>query len=388
MFFAISARMMITTLLAWELTEKESALAFVNLALAIPMFIGAFVGGAIVDRLERRQLILLGLICVLTAELSVLVALIFDVLTFPHLLLASFMAGSAHPFIVPATTTVMYQLLGQKTMANGVGLMSSAMNLSRVLGPALVGILVATRSIAEAFTLVVCLNLVALFCQFQLPTSKPKLIEHKSLTADIRQGLGYLVNDRALLLCLLFGLLPIMLAMSTQYMLVIFSDQVWNKGAAGLGVLFSAMGFGGLVGAVIIAKLGNRVRQSIMVVSAGVCAIFFMLFSMSPIFVVAVLFLGIANCFASISQVSNQVVIQLLADESARGRISGFIILSFSLGPLVLFPVSFFVDRFGPVVAMASWSGVVALLVLVFYFSSSTLKSLDSRLKQIQLLKN
>jgi len=260
MFFAIASRMMLTTLLAWQLTGEETSLALVNLALAIPMFTGALIGGAVVDRLERRRLILAGLTLLVLAEGSVLFALWQNALTFQHLLLVTFFCGSAHPFIVPATTTVMYNLLGRESMANGVALMSSAMNLSRVLGPALIGIVIATRNVAEAFTIVVGLNLIALFCQWHIPTCRPVVTQQKSLGGDIVQGLRYLFAERALILCLVFGLLPVMLVMSTQYMLVVFVDQVWQVGEQGLGLLYSAMGLGGFAGAMAIAKWSGRRR--------------------------------------------------------------------------------------------------------------------------------
>ncbi|GAB1256374.1 MFS transporter [Aurantivibrio plasticivorans] len=381
-FFAIAARMMICNLLAWEITGEEIALAQINLVLAVPMFFGALFAGALVDRWERKRLITAGLTIAFLSELSILIALSFHRLVFSHVLLVTFISGCIHPFVHPAGTALMYSFLGRAQMANGVALLSSGMNLSRILGPAIIGGVLALYDTTVAYGVVVSLFLIALLCQLQLPKHKPTASDQTSVLHDIQQGLRYLVRDRYIAYCLMFSLPPLMLLMTTQYMLVLFAKNVWGAGDAGLGVLLTAMGSGAFLGALFVARF-NRVvgRSTLMLVGAVGAAIFFGAFSQATEFRVAVLCLLLANMFAAVSLVTNQVVIQLLSSEDARGRVSGYILMSYSLAPLALFPLSLLADKVGPQAAIFFAAVGVVTLVVVMYFGLSKIRNIDAAIQ-------
>lgn len=381
-FFAISARMMMCNLLAWQLTGEEISLAFINVSLAIPMFIGALIAGAFVDRFERRRLISLGLLVVLIGEASILLALLFDQLTFIQLLLVTFITGCAHPFIYPASVAMMYQILGRDLVANGVALLSSGMNLSRILGPSITGVLLAWLSASVAYGMVAALFVLALLCHCQLEKDQPPGAELSGVFSEIRSGLRYLIDDRSIALCLLFSMPPLMLLMSVQYMLVIFANEVWQVGEAGLGVLLTAMGLGSFLGALAVARIGASMsRLKLMLVFALVSALCFALFSQSPWFIPALALLVCANASAAISLVTNQVIVQLLVKDHARGRVSGYILMTYSLAPLALFPISMLADAVGVNNAVSSAALVVILAVILLVLVSKKLRGIDDVLR-------
>lgn len=382
-FFAVAARMMLCNLLAWQLTGKEVSLAYINLSLAIPMFIGALIAGAIVDQFERRRLILIGLSIIIVSEASVAFALVVGKLTFLHLLVVTFVGGCAHPFIHPASIAMMYSILGREHMANGVALLSSGMNLSRILGPAVTGAVLAWFNPALAYSMVALLFSLSFICQWNLPINNPVERTVKSLGSEIKQGVRYLFEDKALGLTLLFSLPPLMLLMSVQYMLVLFANNVWGVGDAGLGILLTSMGFGAFVGAIAVARFGSSIsRFKLMLVAGMLASGLFLIFSQTPKFYFGALFLMLANMSSAICLVTNQVVVQLLAKEEARGRVSGYILMSYSLAPLVMFPLSMLADRLGVDTAVFIAACVVIVLLLIIVFSSRSLRAIDDLLNQ------
>lgn len=383
-FFAIAARMMVCNLLAWELTGKETALALINLSLAIPMFTGALVAGAYVDRLERKRLITTGLAIIVLSEISIVAALGFDQLLFPHLLLVTFISGCVHPFVHPASIAMMYNFLGQERMANGVALLSSGMNLSRILGPAVTGAVLAVFNTTIAYGMVALLFFVALFCQWQLPRNQPEADARTSVTGEIRNGLRYLFRDPHIGLCLLFSLPPLMLLMSTQYMLVIFANEVWQTGEAGLGILLTSMGAGAFLGALLVARFGSGGKLAFMVIGALLEAVFLIGFSQSVFFWWAVPCLMAANLCAAVSLVTNQVVIQLLAKDEVRGRVSGYILMTYSLAPLALFPISLLAGATGVGHAVSMAAVVVMVVVLMIMAASRRLRSVDGAVAAVE----
>ena len=145
--------MLTRTIIAWDLTGQATSLAYINLVIALPMIIASVVGGAITDRVERRQLVIIGQCLIAANEIFILSLLLTDRLEFWHLLCTAFVAGCAFPFIMPARMAITVNVVGpqrlQSAMAFGVG----AMNLSRVVGPAIMGVIIAQYSVTAAYFL-------------------------------------------------------------------------------------------------------------------------------------------------------------------------------------------------------------------------------------------
>ena len=105
-FFAMQGQMLTRTLLAWELTGEATSLAYINLVVAVPLIFVSILGGAITDRVERRQLIVFGQSLITANEIFILALLLTDQLEFWHMLCTAFIAGCAFPFIMPARMAI------------------------------------------------------------------------------------------------------------------------------------------------------------------------------------------------------------------------------------------------------------------------------------------
>jgi MFS family permease len=173
------------------------------------------------------------------------------------------------------------------------------------------------------------------------------------------------------------------LAMPFQTLLVVFADEVWQVGERGFGILQGAAGLGGMLGAVVIARRGeqpNRIR--LMIASVVGFGSFLLAFALSPYFLLALPLVLAANVFAGMFQILNNTAIQLLIPEEVRGRISGFMMMSFGLTPLGTLPMALFAQSFGAPTAVATASAVVVIGALLWYFVSATLRGVD---REVQL---
>src|SRR5690349_6172056 len=90
-FLAMQGQILVRSLLAWELTQSELSLAWVNLVVALPMTGVSFLAGAIIDRVERRRLLMIAQILIMINELALLMTMLLDRLNFPMLLVSSFL---------------------------------------------------------------------------------------------------------------------------------------------------------------------------------------------------------------------------------------------------------------------------------------------------------
>jgi MFS family permease len=105
-FFAMQGQMLTRTLLAWELTGEATSLAYINLVVAVPLIFASVLGGAITDRVERRQLVIVGQTLITANEIFILTLLLLGKLEFWHMLCTAFVAGCAFPFIMPARMAI------------------------------------------------------------------------------------------------------------------------------------------------------------------------------------------------------------------------------------------------------------------------------------------
>lgn len=376
--------MLTRSLLAWELTGEATALAYINLVVAVPLVIASLFGGAITDRVERRRLIIVGQSLIIANELFILVLLLMGRLEFWHMLCTAFIAGCAFPFIMPARMAITMKVVGPLRMQRALAYQAGAMNLNRVLGPAAMGVVIALYDFEAAYYLSIALYACAILCMFGIERSysNENQTEKKPLLADIAYGFKYIIEHRPVLMCLLFGLVPMFLVMPFQNILVVLAEEAWQAGETGMGILMATMGMGGMIGAVWIARRDDHAgRLRLMITSTFAFGIFLAIFTQTANFYLALVPLLLANVCASASQTINNAAIQLLVDDSVRGRMSSFMMLSFGLTPIGVFPLAIAADNFGAANAILAASILLLVTVCAFYGVSKTLRNLDNSIK-------
>ena len=379
-FFSMQGQMLTRSLLAWELTGEATALAYINLVVAIPLVIASLFGGAITDRVERRSLIIFGQSFIVANELFILVLLITGRLEFWHMLCTAFIAGCAFPFIMPARMAITMKVVGPLRLQRAMAYQAGSMNLNRILGPAAMGVIIAQYDFGAAYLLSITLYLcaIAFMLGIEKNYSNEKITEKKPLLADIGYGFKYILEHRPVLICLLFGLVPMFLVMPFQNILVVLAEEAWQAEETGMGILMATMGLGGMLGAVWIAQRGdNASRLNLMISRTFAFGIFLAIFTQTENFYLALLPLLIANVCASASQTVNNTAIQLLVDDSVRGRMSSFMMLSFGLTPIGVFPLAIAADNFGAANTILAATVLLMVTVIMFYLASKTLRNLD-----------
>ena len=383
-FFAMQGQMLTRTILAWDLTGLAQSLAYINLVVALPMIFASMIGGAVTDRVERRQLIIVGQCLITCNEIFILTMLLLGQLEFWHLLCTAFVAGCAFPFIMPARMAITVNVVGPDRIQSAMAVSGGAMNLSRVVGPAMMGVIISEFSVIAAYVVSTILYASAVFCMFFVKRNKavqPDGVK-TPLLADIIYGFQYVSLNKPVLVCLMFGLVPMFLAMPFQNLLVMLVEQTWQVGESGLGILMGAGGVGGVLGSIWIARRGDRSeRLRLMVVTVIGFALFLAVFTQTSVFYLALLPLVLANLCASAFQTVNNATIQILVDDSVRGRMSSFMMMSFGLTPLGVFPMAVAADHVGAANAILGACVALVIITVSFVGLSRTLRTIDSTVR-------
>ena len=376
--------MLTRTILAWDLTGLAQSLAYINLVVALPMIFASMIGGAVTDRVERRQLVIVGQCLITCNEIFILAMLLLGQLEFWHLLCTAFVAGCAFPFIMPARMAITVNVVGSDRIQSAMAVSGAAMNLSRVIGPAMMGIIISEFSVIAAYVVSTILYASAVFCMLFVKrnTAVQPDGDKKPLLADIIYGFQYVSLNKPVLVCLMFGLVPMFLAMPFQNLLVMLVEQTWQVGESGLGILMGAGGVGGVLGSIWIARRGDRSeRLRLMVVTVIGFALFLAVFTQTSVFYLALLPLVLANLCASAFQTVNNATIQILVDDSVRGRMSSFMMMSFGLTPLGVFPMAVAADHIGAANAILGACVALMIITVAFVGLSRTLRTIDSTVR-------
>lgn len=382
-FVGMQGQHLLRSLLAWELTESELALGYVNLAVAVPMFFGSLVAGALIDRVERRRLMMIAQLAIMANESIVLVLLMLGILQFWQLLCVSVMLGILYPFVMPTRTAMIYGLVGREKLGNAMALQAGTLNIGRIAGPALAGAFVPLSSLEAVYLGTIVLNLISTITLFKLPPSMPEQKSGKSLLGDISHSFVYVAQHRDILLCLLFGLIPLMLAYPMISLMVIFAQDVWMVGEPGLGQLMAMLGSGGIAGAFVVARMGDHNRRGrLMVYTAALFAILLAAFCLTPWFLLALVLLLLANMFSNITMTLNATIVQLLSHEEVRGRMSSLVMVSMGLTPLAVLPIAALAERYGIDHTMFAGCVLMLAIVVLMYLLSPTLRNLDRTLRE------
>ena len=382
-FFAMGSQQVVRAWLAFDLTGSEFALGMTMLAAAVPMFFMAPIGGVMADRLERRNLIMAGQAVACLSQAAVLALILTDTLEFWHLIASAFVMGSVFPFIMPARQAIVVNIVGRDGLQSALALSMAGMNATRIVGPAAGGFLISIGGVDAAYALGVGLFLVSLLFMLLVERSRPvpRAIP-QTLARGVQEGFQYVRDQRVILVLLGFGLIPMFLAMPFQNLLVVFAEEVWETGSVGLGILSSAAGVGGMVGAIWVASLGEEGRLKRMMLSVVLFGSLLLLFSYCPWFWPAVGIVFAANIFASAFQTLNNTAIQLLIPDEVRGRISAFLMMSFSLPLLGTAPISALAELYGAPFAVGAASVGAVVVAIAFYAGSAVLRNLDREIAE------
>lgn len=383
-FMAMSGQGLVRPWLAFELTDSALALGVVSAAVATPMLVLAPFGGVLADRMERRSLIMWAQSLAIVSELLTLVLLLSGRLQFWHLVLTAAMMGCAFPLIMPARQAIVVNIVGKRGLGSAVALNMSGVNVTRVLGPAIAGFLIPVIDVEGVYAMNLCLYSVALLVMTRVRrVPPPENARELSVSKNLADGFRYVWSNRLVLILLVYGLVPLFLAMPFQTLLVVFARDVWHVGSWGLGILNAAAGIGAVAGSAYIAgRNASAGRLRLMMLSAVVFGSLLAAFAASPWFLPALVLVFAANIFGSMFGTLNNTAIQLLIPDSVRGRISSFLMMSFSLPLLGTLPVTAVAKIWGAPVAVGISSILAVVAAIAFYWASRSLRELDSRVEQ------
>jgi MFS family permease len=288
------------TIWAWEKTGKASALATISFFAFLPTVFFAPIAGALVDRWNRKLVMLLSDLATASGTLTIFLLYTFGDLQIWHIYVVSILAGFFTAFQYPAYATTVATMLSKEDYARASGMLGSARALSGILAPIFAATLLNWIGLSGIMLIDLATFLFALSTVMLIHIPRPKetavgLRSKGTLWQEILFGFRY-INARQSLRSLtsLFMLAGIFLAIGATLMAPLVLSRTQNNGSA-LATVQSTGAIGGIAGGVVLSLWGGTKRRVHTVLSggAGACLLGILWLGMSN----AILFWAIGSFF-------------------------------------------------------------------------------------------
>jgi MFS family permease len=298
--------------LVWTMTGSPFLLGVVGFCQALPRLLLGAVGGAIVDRVERRRLL------VSTQILAMIQAFVFwglvylDQIQFWHVMVLVLFLGTVNAVNQTARHSLINNLVPRDDLMNAIALNSSMANLAKIAGPSLGGILISVIGVAGCLFVnaVSFLAIIVTLLVMVFPAARSKTADEAPFWEEVREGYRFLRGQRRLFAIILLTYGVALVGTPYSRFLPVFATDVLHAGPSTFGVLLAAPGVGAVAAGLGIASLGRlRRRFHFVAMSVYAFSLFLILFSFCRSLPLSILFLvlvGASNI--AFRSVANSVV--------------------------------------------------------------------------------
>jgi len=361
-----------------RLTGSPLMLGLLGFAQFLPVLLFSLFAGVLVDRFDRRRLLLVTQSLAMVQSVALAVLVTFGVAQ-PWMVLAlAFVFGTINAFDLPTRQSLVFDLVGREDLSNGIALNSAAFNAARIVGPALAGLLVAGVGEAGCFWLnaVSYLAVLAGLLKMRLPART--VSTGGQVMVRLTEGVRYVWGQRGLRdLLLLLGLMG---GFGFQYntLLPVYAQSILHAGPREYGVLVSAFGVGSILAALLMTRRLSRwdLRRNLLVglVIAGLGQAGFAWSRQLPLTIL----MGFLSGFGLILYISTtNTLVQMTAADEYRGRVMSLYTFMFvGFAPFGALLAGSLAQRFGAPIATSVCS---ILLLSGALWVSARLRDLAAR---------
>jgi MFS family permease len=338
---------------AWVVTALSTSatvLGALNVASTLPMLLLSMIGGALADRFEKRRIL------IATQIGMMLLAFVFAALVFTHhialwqIFLLAFLLGVVAAFDLPAAQAFPPELVRRDEIQKAVALMQSIFHGSRLVGPAIAGVLVARFGEGSAF-LVNGLSFMAVIATLLAIDDRPRAAAGapRRGSGGIGAGFRYVRRERLVgSLIALTGLTTVFVFPLFAVLMAFYVRHVLNGGAHTMGVLMSVSGLGALAGAVALLFGSDRTVRRWLVGGALGCTVGILGLSYAVRLGPAVVFMLVLSYSVSALMGRIAQTIQHVVPNELRGRVMAVFTMAFTgLMPYAALGLSALADAVG-----------------------------------------
>jgi MFS family permease len=331
---SVSGTWMQNVALAWfvyELTRSPLAVGILTFCRFSPQTLFGLFAGVLADRIDNRRLVITTQAASMAVSIALAALAISGAAQVWQIYVLAVLAGIAQVFDSPGRHALVYQMVGRAELPNAIALNTSVFNASRVVGPGIAGLLIASVGVGACFALNAVSFTAVLAALLLMDTRELHPVgrseETPTLFRGVCEGLSFARGDRRVRLVLLLVLVVGTLGVNNGVILPVLASEL-HAGPEVFGLLSAMFGAGALLGALATASLGRASWKVLVIGTMGFGAAMLMVAPQSTVAACAAFLLVAGMCFTLWSANSNSLL-QLTAPDHLRGRVLSLYLFAF-----------------------------------------------------------
>lgn len=322
--------------LVLELTGSPLLVGLTGLSNAVPGIAFSFLGGALADRMDRRRLLLYAQVAQGLVYLGLGIVVAMGWVEVWHAMAFAFFAGFSRAFDEPARQAFVPHLVPPEARAYALALAGTVWQFSRLVGPALAGVLIAGFGVGPTFG-VAAMGFVACFIFLALiRTQQPNLQPSgRGIASELFDGIRFIRHNQLFYTLIGMTFFDSLFGMSYTVLLPVIAKEILGVGPEGYGLLQTASAVGALTGSITATLLADSGRRGLQALAgATLFGLLLIAFGLSPSFLLSmgiILGMGMAN---QMYMTTVYTVLQLHLPDELRGRVMSVYGLTWRLTPL------------------------------------------------------
>jgi predicted MFS family arabinose efflux permease len=346
------------------------ALGILGLCGATPRLLIGALGGVLVDRYNRKRLL------VVIEFLSVIPVLIFlalyisRLLEFWHLLALEILFGSIRAVNPSASQSILGELVPREHLMNAVSLYTMGFNFARIVGPSLGGVLILWIGVGGCYW-VFATSLILASIGLLLIRLKDERAANpdQDFAREFKEGFQYVWNSPVILSSIAAAYTFSVFIVTYQRFLPVFAKEILEVGPEGLGLLMAAPGVGGIACLTFLASAGERWnRAKLLWITTTVTPIFLILFCASPVFWLSVVLLAVVGAGQVSFRTISRVIIQIEAPRDLLGRAMSVFNMDQGMRSVGSVVMGAFATIFGASLGIALTAGVSLIITTTLFY--------------------
>lgn len=369
-FIAFFMSTVVQAVVAFDLSDSNSAVGFVVFAQGIAQLALGPLGGAMADRLSKKAVILACQVTIFAAFTTLGVLVATGVIEVMYLAIGSFVIGMSFSFLGPSRQAFMLELVDNSRRGNAVALSQVALNASRIVAPLIAGAMLSIGFLgaAGAFMGMGAFYIAAIICTIILPPSLPGTGEGRSILGDIAIGLRYVRGHSQLRTLVASYVLVIMFGFTYITLLPGLLENELHRNADSITILLGANAVGGLGASIGVASQADS-RHARLIYTA-MCLLFgvsLLATGFAPNFLVLIVAMFFAGIGAGGFQTLNGAIVSQITEPAYFGRVISLTFLAFACSSIFALPIGALADQIGERPAIWLTGGVVCAATAGFW---------------------
>ena len=358
----------IRPILILELTDSALMVGLVVATRMSPMLVFGLIAGVAADRFDKRRILLACQTVTMSTHFLLAFLVLSGVVEPWHVFATALVSGTSMSFNQPARQSLVPRLVPDEDLLNAIALNTAAMNVMRIAGGGLAGVLLIPLGVGSVYLLngILYVGVIATTYAIRIPSTATGARPAESWMSDLKEGISFAVSNRTVLYVMAPALILFVFGFPYQAVFVpLLAVKTLGLGESGVGVLVATTGVGALAGSLTMAsRRGLRRRGPMMLAFLGGFSSSLLLLSFSdwlPLSMTALLITG--SMGVSYMALTNTIILELTPKE-LQGRVMSLMSFDRGLVPLGAIIAGVLASSVGPQLGLTVMASICLLLTI------------------------